>query len=268
MALARFGIINGKKVPVSEIPTIEVQKLDSFSKRALAKIGLQGIADKILVGAVLTPPEINKLLDKAGIPALMKLVRLATNGLCQQSPPIFKGAFCDFYKIGPEMTELVTDDWCCDLRARGVYRVEAPLRLESARRLLDHGLELDLISNFDQHTSKSDTFREFEVLAELSSNYHLITSWMPILSERSSLYSDQGTRDFQLLRFLSVAKLITKRSCGVRVSSALLSKEARPITRFAGCSDVVDYSPIDPNDGEIFIRTFGLHRTGDAPIRR
>ena len=268
MALAKFGIINGRKVPVSEIPTVEAPKLDPFSKKALAKMGFQGIAEKILVGARLSDGDLNKLLEKAGIPVLMKLVRLLTDGVCLQSAPLIKGSSCDFYKVGNRCDAVITDEWCRRLIGQGVYRVEVPLRLEPVKRLLSNGLEVDLVSNFDSHVSRSDALSEFLALADLTTNFEGIKSWMPVLTEYSELYPEQGTRDFQLLRFIGVGKLICRNSYGVRVSGSLLSREANPVAKFAGCSEVVDYSPVDPSDGELFIRTFGFNKTGDSPVRK
>jgi hypothetical protein len=268
MALARFGIINGRKVPVSEIPTVEAPKLDSFSKKALAKMGFQGIAERTLTGARLTDGDINKLLEKAGVPVLMKLVRLLTEGRCIQAAPLRKGSSCDFYKFIESIDDLITEEWCDHLLNQGVYRLEVPLKYDAVKMLLKNGLEVDLISNFDNYTSRNDMLHEFLSLAELTSNYSGIRSWMPVLTRKSTLYPEQATRDFQILRFIGVGKLVCRNSYAIRVSGSLLSREASPIAKFAGCSEVVDYSPVDPSDGEIFIRTFGFDKTGNSPVRK
>jgi hypothetical protein len=263
MALARFGIFDGRKVPVSEIPTVRESQLSSFARRALSQLGFLSVAEKLVSERPITLSEIARLVDQAGVPVLMKLVKVATNN--RTNPPSFDSSLSaqDFYKVGPKLDELVSDAWCQELKDRGVRRVELPLSLGAVERLLDSGFEVDLVSNFDAKFSHEALVREFEQLDYLVNRYFGIKSWMPVLTSESRQYQDQGARDFQLLRFIAIGKVICREKVNVRIASPTISREARPLTRLAGVCEFVDYSPVDPIDGEIFIRTLGFKLSGN-----
>ncbi len=77
MALARYGIVNGKRVALAElVPPLMPSLLDSFSAEALKQAGFLGIAEKVVSDTPLDPEDLILLLSQAGLPALMKLVSL------------------------------------------------------------------------------------------------------------------------------------------------------------------------------------------------
>ncbi|MCB9030586.1 MAG: hypothetical protein H6619_06000 [Deltaproteobacteria bacterium] len=79
MALARYAIINGKKV-LLDSPAPKSQSdgrtLDKFSSSMLSQFGFLRIAQKVERADELTQEDIELLLSKAGMPVLMKLVSL------------------------------------------------------------------------------------------------------------------------------------------------------------------------------------------------
>ena len=263
MPLARFGIFDGRKVPVAEIPAVRDVQLSSFARRALSQLGFLSVAEKLAAERPITLSEIARLVDQAGVPVLMKLVKIATKN--KTNPPSFDSSLAvqDFYKLGPKLNEFISHQWCEDLRQRGVHRVELPLSLSAVEMLLDNGFELDLVSNFDSRSSHESLVREFEQLDYLVNRFSGIKSWMPLLSVESPQYRDQGARDFQLLRFVGIGKVICRERVNIRIASPILSREARPLVRLVGASEFVDHSPIDPADGEIFVRTFGFKLSGN-----
>lgn len=77
MALARFGIINGRKVALGEIvDPLRPSLLDDFSADALDRAGFLRIAEKIVSESELTESDLSSLLGEAGLPVLMKLISL------------------------------------------------------------------------------------------------------------------------------------------------------------------------------------------------
>ena len=266
MGLARFGILNGKKVPVSEIPTLEKPHLGSFVRRALKKIGFLSVAEKINSSQRVTESEIARLVDQAGIPVLMKLVKIAKDRTKSSPELASAGVAQDFYKVNTKLNDLINSSWIADIKSRGVNRIELPLQEEVVRSLTESGIDVDLVSDFDRLVTHEDIVAEFLKLSNLMRSNNRVKSWMPVLTPASGQYQDAAARDFQLLRLVGIARIVCGDRITIRVARPLLSAEARPYAALAGSTQVVNYSPVDPVDGEIFIRTFSLQKTGENPF--
>ncbi|RMD85235.1 MAG: hypothetical protein D6808_05655 [Candidatus Dadabacteria bacterium] len=79
MSLAKYGIINGKKVRLNAIESHNWEKgdLSVFSKNMLSRLGFLRIAEKVSQGKLLSRDEISLLIRKAGLPVLLKLVKIS-----------------------------------------------------------------------------------------------------------------------------------------------------------------------------------------------
>lgn len=261
MGLARFGIINGRKVLVSEMPVLEEPRFGSFARRALKKIGFLSVAEKIATSSGISESEIARLVDQAGIPVLMKLVKIARERSKLMPEASSLGTEQDFYKVGSKLNDLVTPDWISEIKNRGVNRVELPLQEAVVTALTESGIEVDLVSDFDRIVSHEDIVAEFVTLSKLIATSNRIRSWMPVLTPASGQYQEAAARDFQLLRFVGIARILCGDRIAIRVARPILSADARPYAALAGSTEVVNYSPVDPVDGKIFIRTFSIQRT-------
>lgn len=84
MGLARYGIVNGIRVPLEQFAQLghpvcietPSKDLNPFERMALTRSGFLGIAEKLLDRTPLNLNDIIKLLTGAGLPVLMKLVTL------------------------------------------------------------------------------------------------------------------------------------------------------------------------------------------------
>jgi hypothetical protein len=255
--------MNGRKVPVSEMPALEEPRLGSFARRALKKIGFLSVAEKIATSRAISESEIARLVDQAGIPVLIKLVKIAR----ERSKPILDssqlGVSQDFYKVGRNLNDLITPAWISEIKNRGVNRVELPLQSGAVSSLTEAGIQVDLVSDFDRIITHEDIVAEFVKLSSLMNASGRVKSWMPVLTPASGQYQEAAARDFQLLRLVGIARIVCGDRISIRIARSLLSVDARPYAALAGSTDVVNYSPVDPVDGEIFIRTFSLQKTGE-----
>ncbi|MDZ4785862.1 MAG: hypothetical protein SGJ02_07280 [bacterium] len=80
MALARFGIINGERLPSEGIVGFSPRPstLDTFSLKALRQFGFLGIAQKIIKRQELSVGDIEHLIVHAGFPVLLKLLSFSS----------------------------------------------------------------------------------------------------------------------------------------------------------------------------------------------
>lgn len=256
MSLARFGIRNGLKVPVEEVTSSGINRLDPFSIRALGRSGFLRIAEKISNQERPNRGDVERLLKHAGFPVLMKLVSLSADNhtVCDL---LLRDTSVDFSETIPVTGEIrLSETSCEDLWIQGLRRLEVSFESTLVSELRSFGFNLDLVSNFDSDARFESVLREFEKLIDIIDEGEGIVSWMPMMTNASQTYTLQGARDFQLLRCAAIGRVLCGKVLSIRLALPNLSTDAISLAPYSGVSELVSDSPDVRVGGYVFVKKY------------